>query len=127
MDTYIDPITADYVLANGATVRDPLGGLANAVYLRLMTPLGSYWADPSLGSSLHELTREKDLSRIAVLAKQYAERALKPIIDDGRATRILVAVERLKDASAAGRHQLSIEVDATNGERKTFQFPIKVM
>nr|MDN1656773.1 hypothetical protein [Escherichia coli] len=34
----------------------------NAVYLRLATPLGSYWADALLGSRLHELKREKDVS-----------------------------------------------------------------
>ena len=54
--------------------------LANAVYLRLMTPLGSYWADPTLGSRLHELQREKDVSRVAVLARQYAEEALAPLV-----------------------------------------------
>ncbi|MDO8654183.1 MAG: phage GP46 family protein [Undibacterium sp.] len=127
MDAYINPFTADYVVTNGAPVRAPMAGLANAVYLRLMTPLGSYWADPTLGSRLHELTREKDLARIAVLTKQYAETALTPLIVDGRATRILVSVERYKDASSAGRQQLSIEVDAASGERQTFHFPIKVI
>jgi phage gp46-like protein len=127
MDIFIDPATADYAIADGASVRDPMGGLANAVYLRLMTPLASYWADPSLGSRLHELTREKDVTRIAILSRQYAEAALKPIVDDGRATRILVTVERVKDASGAGRHQLSIKVEAAGGEHMTFKFPIKVV
>jgi phage gp46-like protein len=127
MDAYLDPLSADYQLTAGVPVRDPLAGLANAVYLRLMVPLASYWADPTLGSRLHELTREKDLARIAILAKQYAETALSPIVSDGRATRIVVAVQRLKDASGGGRHQLSIEVDAASGERQTFQFPLKVI
>ena len=39
--------------------RDPADGLANAVWLRLATPLGSYWADATLGSRLHELQRDQ--------------------------------------------------------------------
>ncbi len=127
MDAYINPLTADYVVTAGVPVRDPMAGLANAVYLRLMTPLGSYWADPTLGSRLHELMREKDLARMAILAKQYAESALNPIVIDGRANSIAVSVTRMKDDSGAGRHQLSILVVAASGERKTFQFPLKVM
>lgn len=66
MDPHIDPSTADY---SGERITS----LANAVYLRLMTPLGSWWADPTLGSRLHELERELDLSYARMLARQYAE------------------------------------------------------
>ncbi|GAB7214758.1 hypothetical protein OS42_13690 [Dickeya oryzae] len=52
MDNLLNPTTGDYT----GTATDTL---ANAVYIRLMTPLGSYWAVPSLGSKLHLLTREK--------------------------------------------------------------------
>lgn len=127
MDIYIDPFSNDYTLVQGAPVRDPMAGLANAVYLRLMTPLGSYWADPSLGSRLHELQREKDVPRMAVLAKQYAESALKPLLDDGRALRIEVSVIRIKDDSAGGRHQLAIQLSAASGEINSFLFPLKVI
>lgn len=127
MDCYIDPAKQDYVLASGSPVRDPLAGLANAAYFRLTIPLGSYWADPAIGSRLHELQREKDLARVAVLAKQYAENALRPLIDDGRAKSVSIDVIRLKDASGAGRHQLNIELVATSGEVQSFQFPLKVI
>jgi phage gp46-like protein len=127
MDAYIDPLQQDYVLLNGQSVRDPLAGLANAVYFRLMTPLGSYWADPTLGSRLHELQREKDLARIAVLTKQYSDAALKPLLDDGRALNIDVSVSRTKDATGAGRHQLEVMITAASGEITTFQFPLKVI
>jgi len=124
MDAWIDPVTGDYELTLlGAATRDSAGGLGNAVYLRLMTPLGSYWADPTLGSRLHELQREKDLDRVAVLARQYAEQALQPIIDDGRATSIEVSTER----PGNGRMHLLIVVTADNGERLTFQHPVKVI
>lgn len=126
MDAYLDPLTGGYSLANGAPVRDPAGGLANAVYLRLMTPLASYWADATLGSRLHELQREKDVSRVALLGRQYATLALQPILDDGRATEIDIGTERVKAADGTGRMNLLIEVTAASGERHTFKHPVKV-
>jgi phage gp46-like protein len=127
MDALIDPVLRDYVIVDGAPVRDPAAGLANAVYLRLATPLGSYWADPTLGSRLHELQREKDKARVAVLAKQYAEQALAPLIADGRATAIEVSVERIKAPDGSGRLNLLIEVTAASGEHLIFQHPVKVL
>ncbi|MDE9466894.1 phage GP46 family protein [Xenorhabdus bovienii] len=87
MDRLLNPKTGDYTGTR-------TNSLENAVYLRLMTPLSSYWADPALGSRLHELTREKDVSRIYVLARQYAEQALQPLLDDGRASSVRVRVHR---------------------------------
>lgn len=121
-DAWIDPVTADYVLTNGAPAHDPAGGLANAVYLRLMTPRGGYWPDAAFGSRLHELQREKDLARVAILARQYAEQALAPILKDGRATAIVVSTERPHN----GRMHLLIVVTAASGERLTFTHPVKV-
>lgn len=122
MDTFIDPTLRDYLLLNGTAQRDPANGLANAVYLRLMTPLGSYWADTTLGSRLHELQREKDMARVAMLARQYAEQALTPILVDGRATQINVSTERM-----AGRLNLLIEVCEASGETLSFKHPVGVI
>lgn len=122
-DALIDPVTRDYAVVAGSPRRDPAGGLANAVYLRLMTPLGSYWADPNVGSRLHELQRMKDLARASVLAKQYAGQALAPLIADGRARSIEVTVEQPHD----GRLYLLIEVVDAAGERQTFTHPVKVL
>lgn len=122
MDTRIDPITRDYVLINGTPQRDPADGLANACYMRLEIPLGRYWADKTMGSRLHELQREKDLSRVAMLARQYAEQALAPILADGRAAQINVSTERMP-----GRLNLLIEVLAASGETLTFKHPVTVI
>lgn len=122
MDTWINPLTGDYALSGGAAQRDPAGGLANAVYLRLMTPLGSYWEDKTLGSRLHELQREKDVPRVALLAKQYAGQALAPILADGRASRIDISAEQ----PHKGRLHLLIDVLAAGGERFTFKHPVSV-
>lgn len=123
MDAYINPVTRDYVLLQGAAQRDPANGLANSCYLRLTVPLGSYWADKTLGSRLHELQREKDVVRVARLAKQYAEQALAPILADGRATSITVTTEQPHN----GRLHLLIEVTSASGETLTFKHPVGVI
>lgn len=123
MNAFINPTTRDYVLLSGAAQRDPAGGLANSCYLRLITPLGSYWADKTLGSLLHTLARVKDVARIARLAKQYAEQALAPILADGRATSITVSTDQPHN----GRLYLLIEVISASGETLTFKHPVGII
>lgn len=123
MDAFINPITRDYVLLAGAAQRDPADGLANSCYLRLDVPLGSYWADKNFGSRLHELQREKDVARVSILARQYAEQALAPILADGRATQINVSTDQPHN----GRLYLLIEVLAASGETLTFKHPVQVI
>ena len=115
MDTLLDPTTGDYAGTQTQT-------LANPVYLRLMVPLGSYWANPTLGSKLHLLRREKDVSRVRVLAKQYAEEALAPLVDDGRATSITVAAAQ----GNPGWLNLLIEVVTAANPKQTFKLPVRV-
>ncbi|MEQ1966264.1 phage GP46 family protein [Xenorhabdus nematophila] len=115
MDRLLNPQTGDYT---GTRTKS----LENAVYLRLMTPRGSYWADPALGSRLHELTREKDVSRIYVLARQYAEQALQPLLDDGRATSISVTVHRDQHKRA----MLWIEVTDAAEQTHIFKYSVRI-
>lgn len=82
--SYLNPQTGDTILENGTAKKDPRGGLANAVYMRLLTPLGSWWADTTLGSRLHELQREKDVPRVMLLAKQYTVEALTSLVSSQR-------------------------------------------
>lgn len=116
-DSELNPDSGDYT----GQVLDHLG---NAVYLRLMTPLGSWWADPLLGSRLHELQREKDLARVRKLAVQYSEAALKPLLIDGRALKIRVTAQGGKDASGGGRCLLNIEVEDNSGRHLIFHHPV---
>jgi len=116
MDALINPATADY--ANSRTTT-----LANAVYLRLMTPHASWWADPGIGSRLHELTREKDLSRVYLLARQYAEQALQPLIADGRAREIAVTAT----SPQQGHCELHIRVLDASGQEHHYSYPVKVV
>lgn len=115
MDNLIDVTTGDYSGSQTTTV-------INAAYLRLVTPLASYWADPLLGSRLYELEREKDLTRVYKLARQYAEQALQPLIDDGRARSITITTEQIKKNWL----YLHIEILAGSGDVTTFTHPVKV-
>jgi len=115
MDALINPETRDYSGERTST-------LANAVYLRLMTPLGSWWADISLGSRLHELTREKDLSRFYILARQYAEQALNPLIEDGRVREISVSAM----SPQKGHCELHVRVLDASGQEHHYAYPVKV-
>lgn len=116
MDAGISPLTGDLT-------GERISSLQNAVYLRLMIPLGSYWADPELGSLLYTLRREKDRPRIARLAVQYAREALQGLLDDGRAIAIDVTAEQPHD----GRLLLLIEVTDAGGRTQTFQHHVQVI
>ncbi len=116
MDAGINPTTGDIT---GERIRT----LANAVYLRLATPLGSWWADPLLGSRLHELARSKDLPRIGTLARQYAEDALRPLLTDGRATAINVTTKQPHNGWLA----LSVEVTDASGTPQLFRHLVRVL
>jgi phage gp46-like protein len=115
MDTLLSPATGDYT---GTRTRS----LENPVYLRLMTPLGSYWADRTLGSRLHELTREKDVSRVQLLARQYTEQALRPLMDDGRARDLVVTAQQ----GEPGWLNLLISLTDALGQPQTFEHPVRV-
>jgi phage gp46-like protein len=116
MDALIDSQTGDYTGTQTST-------LSNAIYIRLQTPLGSYWADPTLGSKLHLLARAKDVTSIQRRAVQYTEQALAPIIDDGRATSITVTASHPQ----SGWLLLTIFVVQANGNEETFTHPVKVI
>lgn len=115
MDSRIDPATGDYD-------RTRIADLGNAVYLRLTVPLGSYWADPSLGSRLYQLRRLKDLERNKTLAIQYTREALQPLIDDKRADQIDVDATWSHD----GRIELAGAVYQAGRTVATFQHYVKV-
>lgn len=115
MDQNISTSTGDYT-------RTRIYSLQNAVYLRLDTPLGSYWADPELGSRLHELQREKDVSRVYLLAAQYSRQALQPLLDDGRAQSVAVSTKK----GGKGWLILLITVTDSGGTPQTFEHPVRV-
>ncbi len=116
MDREISPLTGDYTGKHTGT-------LQNAVYIRLTTPLGSWWADGRVGSLLHLIPREKDLERVGLLAQQYAEEALQPLLDEGRASEITVTYSQPKNGSLI----LSISVKDARGNAFEFKHPVKLI
>lgn len=126
MDAYIDPTSRSYVAAQGDLQRDPAGSLANAIYLRLMTPLGSYWANAELGSRLHELVRSKAVATVEVMAAQYARAALQGLLDDGRAASIDIETKLVPMADASRAVQLRVVVVDAKGHEATFTHHVPV-
>lgn len=120
--SYINPETGDYILIDGTAKPDPRDGLANAVYVRFTTPLGSYWADEKLGSRFHELKREKDVSRVKLLAIQFAENALAPLLSAKRIKSI--AVEAFNPIK--GRLELHTVITTLQNNIVRFQHFIQV-
>lgn len=116
MDREISPLTRDYTSEHIHT-------LQNAVYIRLTTPLGSWWADGRVGSLLHLINREKDLSHVGQLAQQYAEEALQPLLDSKRAKSIVVSYEQPHD----GTLNLIIDVTDNRGVKFKFKHPVKLI
>lgn len=116
MDREISPLTGDYTNLSIST-------LQNAVYIRLTTPLGTWWANGRVGSLLHTLTREKDVARVGLLAEQYAQEALQPLLDDGRALAIDIRHSQPKN----GKLFLFIQVTDNRGETLTFKHPVKII
>jgi len=114
MDALLNPQTGGYVVNQSAQ------SIENELYIRLVTPLGSYWADRTLGSRLHELRRKKHLKRIEVLAKQYAEQALQPVLQSKRAQSIQVTT------STPQRGWLKLHIEAVDAAGDTVTLSHKV-
>jgi len=81
MQPEIDPSTGDYT-------GQRITSLANAVWLRIKTPVGSWWAEKTIGSRLHTLPEYKALPYVTKVAEGMALEALKPLLDSGRASSI---------------------------------------
>lgn len=75
-----DQTTNDYTL-EGVDALPSTGksALAEAAYLRLLTPKGSYFADNDLGSELYKLKRSKDVPRNRRQAVRWVLEALAPL------------------------------------------------
>ena len=116
MDALIDPKTQGYTGTRTVSLENP-------VFFRLNTPLGSYWRDPTIGSLLYTLERAKDLPNVDVLAVQYAENALQPLVDDGRAISVTVTASRPR----VGWLLLKIQVVDATGQPQHFQHPVQVI
>lgn len=117
---YLNQVTGDYRDDN-STLSDADQAIVHTVYIWLATRQGSYWADRSLGSLLHELRREKDTPRNRQLARQYALDALKPVVDARRWRSVSVELE-----PTANNFSLSIGIELHDGRNVTVYHKVAV-
>lgn len=93
LDRVINPETGDYVeTAEGQweTTRNA----QTAIYHQIRTKRNGWAGDPDAGSDFHELDRGKSTLRTPVVIRDMTERALAPLVDEGRITEPDIDVER---------------------------------
>lgn len=101
----------------------PKKDIAEVAYLRLTTPLGSYFDDPTLGSNLYKLKRSKDLPRIRGQAIEWAKQALEPMRDEFYLTDISV---NALDAKKKGHFAISAQMTTADGQKHETHINVKV-
>jgi len=100
--------------------------IVNNIYLSLMVKKGSFFYNPSFGSRLHELKREKNTPATARKAEDYCREALQWLLDTGKAIKIDIYTER-DIAQDPHRLKLLIEVTPANGPIIPFSTFIEVV
>jgi phage gp46-like protein len=96
----IDPSTGDYVLSNGRPVTDPT--LNTPAYFRLKTRRTQwlYAPDDTYGSDFY-LYGVRHTSTLGINLAAVGNRALKPLVDQGRATSADVEINTETRSSAS--------------------------
>lgn len=137
----------EIVLANNDLATD--GGLAAATALSLFcdrrvnpeelpdgaTDRRGWWGDafdppgdPGIGSRLWLLAREKQRPDVLTRAREYAEEALRWMVDDGVARSVSASVVFLRDAPTAPVDVpgifLSVEIAKPNGDALVFRYSL---
>lgn len=112
----IDPATGDYIMEGGSPVLT--AELTHAAYYRLKVPRKKwlYAPDANYGSDFASFTGKQTTATTSTL-EAMAQRALKPIIDDGRATEIdVTALSRSRNGT-----QLETDITTAQGQTQTLQ------
>jgi phage gp46-like protein len=119
-DFKLDPALGDYIFDGDLAVGQDI---ANNIYLSLMTEKGSHAFNPSFGSRLHLLVREKALDSLPVRAREYCDEALAWIVKEGRADRIEVET----DIETGITSRLKIQVTAwQSGQPQPYEYFVEV-
>ncbi len=114
----IDPATRDYIQESfDAALVAPL---IDAAALRLRTRRGSWWRNPLLGSRFYLL--KKDTSHALVLAKQYAEEALQPLVSSKRVKSMKVTATRV----AVGSFKILVRLETPTGASVVVEHFVRV-
>lgn len=111
----IDPETGDYTLDADGRPRTT-NDLTQAAYIRLRAHFGRWLYDQKLGSSLYRLTtNSKARTGIGSDLVAQAQRALQPLIQDGRASSTSVRlIERVRFGRRIGVSITDARTDLVN-------------
>jgi len=118
----IDPETGDYSLASTG-LPEKTTSLLQPAYVRLRTELGQWMHDPSLGSRYHELERVKITPAVEAQTVEFAEQALRPIVEDGRATKVTIETVESSRVGRRVRGRITDNIDRLP-ERIDFILPV---
>lgn len=77
--------------------------------MRLMTPRGSYWRDPTMGSRLHEI-REAEGAKAKI--KNACEEALAPLLQEHVILGVIVGTVEQSPITGALQAQIFVQVTA---------------
>lgn len=111
--------TKDYVLTSlDEAFKDDV---VQAVCMRLNLHRGKYWANPHLGSRFHTFRRSKDVPRMLLLAKQYAEEALSDLVPSK-----LDSFSVFAKQSAVSQIDLEIEIIRLTGQTQKISYFVPV-
>lgn len=119
---FLDPETGDYVLEDGAPVIDK--GLKTPAFIRLRAKRQTwlYAPDTRWGSDYH-LLKKNHSTTDTTQTVSVGNRALQPLLDDGRASEIDITIDR--QSRPASRLKIGI-TDAQGEGEEIVLVPIKV-
>lgn len=111
----INPTTGDYIIEKGDTVRDE--SLQFAAYARLKIRRGTWlYAPDNNYGSLYSIVKKRNPGAASLL-QNITENALKPLLDDNRATDITV-----EKSESVGRYDSQMLIHITDKNQKLISF-----
>ena len=117
----LDPATGDYVIENGVPAVD--SGQKTSAYIRLRAPRGNWLYAPNdnWGSDFY-LMRQRFGARDIKSVTEVANKALKPIIEEGRAVSIRIDPE-LDPAGSRNNLQFKTTIFEQSGDEQVLSLP----
>ena len=109
-------ITIDNQTGLGSMTFVKAENIMNNIYLSLKVKRGSFFYDPTFGSRLYLLDREKNTEIKKQLAIDYAREALQWLIASGKAQTVDVYAERDRQRNL-DRMKLLVEVTPVNADQ----------
>lgn len=114
--TYLDPLTASFVLTSAPDFQRVDNPVLQSVYIRLTTRRGSCFWDLGFGSTLQELQRLKAGPTILREVETRVRDALQPMVDAGELLELDVTAEKV------ARDRVDLVLSAQDAGRRPLRF-----